>query len=37
MPFENTSSGWRVVFRNNTSNPVTISVRVHVVCAVAAQ
>jgi hypothetical protein len=34
-PYENTSSGWRIVLRNNTAGPITTTVRVHVVCAVA--
>jgi hypothetical protein len=34
-PYENTSSGWRVVLRNNSAANVTTTVRVHVVCAVA--
>ena len=33
-PYDNGSSGWRVVLRNNSGNPVTTTVRVHVVCAV---
>jgi hypothetical protein len=34
-PYENTSSGWRIVLRNNSAGVVTTTVRVHAVCAVA--
>jgi hypothetical protein len=35
LPFENGSTGWRVVLRNNSAAQVTTTIRVHVVCAVA--
>ena len=33
-PSDAAGTGWRVVVRNNTANPVTANIRVHAVCAI---